>query len=200
MLKPFQTKNRKVCSRRCQYLAMHRDRPPRKQYRPSFGEMTCRCGLVFERRSPNAKYCSQRCALDAIHERRIDQTVTVRPCETCGELFRPRPGGAGRFCSRGCHYEGQVGEKSALHKGGRFLNSHGYMIVLIEGTRKYELEHRRVMAEHIGRPLSKTETVHHINGIRTDNRIENLELWEGRHGSGQRAHDPHCATCTCHGG
>lgn len=40
------------------------------------------------------------------------------------------------------------------------------------------------MAEAIGRPLRDDETVHHLNGDRADNRLENLELRSGRHGKG----------------
>lgn len=69
----------------------------------------------------------------------------------------------------------KIGSKCHVWKGGRTKNAQGYVRIWI-AKGKYEVEHRLVMEKHLGRKLTKDENVHHINGIRDDNRIENLLL------------------------
>lgn len=85
------------------------------------------------------------------------------------------------------------GRKHPRWKGGRTKTSGGYVLVLLDvgdpmfsmaTSIGYVLEHRLIMARSLGRPLTKKETVHHINGIKSDNRIENLQLRRSRHGNG----------------
>ena len=99
------------------------------------------------------------------------------------------------------------GNKHHSWKGGVVRVGQNYVAEWVSGddpmasmrnNQGYVLQHRLVMARHLGRPLTQTENVHHINGIRDDNRLENLELWTRPQPKGVRANETaHCATCSC---
>lgn len=79
-------------------------------------------------------------------------------------------------------------------KGGKTNHSKGYILQKTRNHPKassagYVLQHILVMEESIGRYLFDKETVHHKNGFKDDNRIENLELWCSSHPGGQRVVD-----------
>lgn len=83
---------------------------------------------------------------------------------------------------------GRFGEDHPRWKGGVSKNrTLGYAQERRGGVTKYQ--HRWVMEEILGRELLREEEVHHINGVRDDNRPENLELWTKSHPCGQRVED-----------
>lgn len=79
--------------------------------------------------------------------------------------------------------------KAHSHWIGRKKNNEGYVFVKVNGHPNaqrggYVAEHRFVVEKRLGRYLYPDEQVHHKNGVRDDNRDENLELRVGAHGSG----------------
>lgn len=84
-------------------------------------------------------------------------------------------------------------ENSRSWRGGRVLDG-GYVAIYKPDYPKaksngYVREHIYVMEQHIGRSLTKKENVHHKNGDKQDNRIENLEVWNTSQPAGQRTED-----------
>jgi hypothetical protein len=82
--------------------------------------------------------------------------------------------------------------RSELCKDG-YKNAKGYVQIFykdeISQKYKYKYQHVLVMEDHLKRSLFPGETVHHLNGVRDDNRLENLELWNKAQPAGQRVED-----------
>lgn len=134
------------------------------------------------------RFCSQQCYLTS-----RNSNVTPGICKRCNKTFKIEKGIWG-LC-RPCR--SKVGRENGL-KGGyrkppRYEDSFGYIIV--RTPKGAMAEHRFVMEQKLGRPLRKGESVHHINGVRSDNNPENLELWVGPIRYGQRAAQITCPHC-----
>lgn len=164
------------------------------------------CGNKFEIRSKNhpfQKYCSQNCGKVAHY--RIDNGFQLRlaelTCCVCKKKFMQRRANHIDYCTKRCKGMAYWRRSKGLPidlpakfiRGVPYKTAQGYLMMSKKhpnATKRNQiLQHVFVMSEHLGRPLRKGETVHHKNGIRDDNRIENLELWSYSHPFGQRVED-----------
>lgn len=102
----------------------------------------------------------------------------VKRCKRCARRL---------LASLGTKAANNRGEKNGQWKGGKTRHS-GYILVRVIG-KGYVPEHRLIMENFLGRTLAKNEEVHHKNGIRDDNRLENLELWQTSQPKGRRKVD-----------
>jgi hypothetical protein len=141
------------------------------------------CGaecVFYGKQKVTGRFCSKPCYDEWQARQRI-----ARICEWCSKEFSVQPSfltrQTARFCSRACYTMAAPKNRAGHLHNGRpaVIDSSGYVRVY-EPTHPAAfgngqiLEHRLVMSNFLGRPIRSDEHVHHVNGVKTDNRIENL--------------------------
>ena len=137
------------------------------------------CGKSFKPRSERIKSCSAQCgrirrAQNPIRywlgKKRSPESVRKMAASLTGRKLSDEQR---KNISLGHIKYAVYGSKHHNWKGGKTIDN-GYVKLSVLGSKVKE--HRLVMEKHLGRKLKPTELVHHKNGIRSDNRIENLEI------------------------
>ena len=121
------------------------------------------------------RYHKECCSLDCKYKLFRHRGSKEYICEICGKNFIDKNTTKRRFCSMECAVEGKSYTKSSSWKGGRHIGSGGYIrITLPNGSRIRE--HRFVYEKFLGRKLKRSEHIHHIDGNKTNNKLDNLLL------------------------
>ncbi len=175
--KGYQCKSlvKKYCSHECANKASSQQRTKKRT------QLICEyCGNSFElldsairareNRGDKIQFCSYKCSGLAHRTRKVIK------CKNCGNEFETT---RNKFCSRKCVNEYR--KKTGIAKRDGYWFENGYKVLYQEDGSSIK-EHIKVMQDFIGRKLKTNEVVHHINGNKLDNRIENLQLMKrGEH-------------------
>ena len=102
-----------------------------------------------------------------------DQLSKQKRCN-CGKILKDCRSLRCKSCSKKGKNNPMFRKRNYNYKGGYIHNTLGYKFIYINGKKKYE--HRYLIEKYLDRKLKRNEIIHHKNKIKTDNRIENLEI------------------------
>lgn len=183
--------------------------PVMRLHRNNYGGYMSKICLICDKEftcskwHPHQEFCNIKCRANGNHRRKRGLTLKLLflKCAVCDQDFEQKRANNTEYCSYKCKKLGVFRKWKGLEvkgplkhiKGSGYKTTSGYKIISMKhpnATKRGQImEHVVVMSNHLGRPLKKYENVHHKNGIRDDNRIENLELWSRSQPPGQRVDD-----------
>ena len=189
MSRPDHGKDRKFCSRKC-WL---------ETCTTSIEKKCKNCGCMFKARKSRVDRCGDDRTLYCSKKCRTEDIIKCREksCAHCGKLFYPI--GKERVekqmtCSNACSSKYFFsGANNPSFKGGVHIEQYSNRKMVLVGDRngfvsKYIPEHRLLIAQHLGRMLTRNETVIHINNDGLDNNLSNLYLCESMSEYSKRRH------------